>query len=116
MFARPYPAQRCGMRTSAAQVTTRTANSRGRTAPWRALAGRIAERAFGELDVQRLGLAVAVDLDLDRVAGLEAGDRVGEVIRVRDDPPTDLGHHVAAAQERRALEDLAARAAAQPRL
>src|SRR6188768_3247148 len=54
------------------------------------LAGRIAERPIAELDLQSLGLAAAVDLDVRGLAGLEASDRIREVVGVRDRRVTDL--------------------------
>src|SRR4051812_41958840 len=71
-----------------------------------------AERALGELDLERLGLAVAVDLDVGGLAGLEAGDRAREIVRARDRFVTELRDDVAAARELGALEDLAPAAAA----
>src|SRR4051794_39470874 len=105
MSARPYPAQACGMRSTTQVVTTRTLGS----------ARRIAQRALPELDLHRLRLPPAVALDVAPAPRLEAGDRVRQVARVGDAPPADLGDDVAPAQEGRALERLAARAAAQPR-
>src|SRR3954453_22034862 len=74
---------------------------------------RIAERTVAELDLDDLGLAVAVDLDVGHLAGLELGDRGREVVGVDDRLSADLGDHVAAARERRSLKDLTAQSAVQ---
>src|SRR3954464_15207802 len=76
----------------------------------------MAERTIAQLDLERLGLAVAVDLDVGGVARLEAGDRARELVGVGDRLAADPGDDVAAPRERGALDALLARPALQPRL
>src|SRR3954447_21699591 len=81
-----------------------------------AAGARIAERTIAQLDLERLGLAVAVDLDVGGVGRLEAGDRARQLVGGGDRLAAGPGDDVAAARERGALEDLLARAPLQTRL